>query len=96
METTQEHVQRGDAKYVECFLAGSIAGTLTMFIATPVDLIKVKLQKQPGFGREYKGPSDVVKTIVKDSGARALYRGFIPMAFRYNTPLYFKILSNVS
>ncbi|KAL1219688.1 putative S-adenosylmethionine carrier 2 [Cardamine amara subsp. amara] len=54
-------------------LAGAVAGVLT----TPLDVIKTRLMVQ-GVGTQYKGVSDCIKTIIREEGSSALWKGMGP------------------
>ncbi|XP_033120341.1 mitochondrial substrate carrier family protein ucpB-like [Anneissia japonica] len=64
--------------------AGGTAGAIGSSIATPTDLIRVRLQAQgrPGFDTTYSGFTDAVTSIVKKEGLRGLYRGMSPTVQR--------------
>nr|XP_043608635.1 folate transporter 1, chloroplastic-like [Erigeron canadensis] len=56
------------------------AGGLVCLITNPVWLVKTRLQLQtPGHqSRPYSGFHDALKTVVKDEGWKALYKGLVP------------------
>jgi len=78
--------------YGDMFFAGCTAGTAQIWIACPVDLVKIKLQTQtaaaaaaaPGAGNvpHYRGPFDVVRKLIQQEGIRGCYRGLSAMAAR--------------
>ncbi|KAF8807322.1 mitochondrial carrier [Phlegmacium glaucopus] len=69
-------------------IAGLFAGWTSALIATPVELLKVKLQLQSQkavSARQFKGPIDCAKQIVRVQGIWGLWSGFTgSLAFRSN------------
>jgi len=60
-------------------IAGLLAGLTSAILATPVELIKVKLQLQlqrSVSDREFKGPIDCARRIVRTQGVTGLWSGF--------------------
>ncbi|KAL8240530.1 hypothetical protein R6Q59_013885 [Mikania micrantha] len=59
------------------------AGVLVCLSTNPVWVVKTRLQLQTPHhcGRPYSGFSDAFKTILKDEGWRALYKGLLPGLF---------------
>ncbi|KAJ3116735.1 hypothetical protein HK100_000984 [Physocladia obscura] len=58
-------------------LAGLGAGLTVSFVATPIELLKAKLQVQyntTGEGKLYSGPVDLAQKLVKNHGPSALYQ----------------------
>ncbi|XP_065845965.1 mitochondrial carnitine/acylcarnitine carrier protein-like isoform X1 [Oscarella lobularis] len=62
---------------VHHFLAGCLAGFCSGVLVVPTDRIKclLQIQTESGVKRQYTGPFDVVRTIVKQSGIRGLFQG---------------------
>ncbi|KAJ1964218.1 hypothetical protein GGI12_001571 [Dipsacomyces acuminosporus] len=58
-------------------LAGLGAGWTVALVATPVELIKVRLQTQyaSGDARQYKGPIDCARQLIKHHGPFGIWRG---------------------
>jgi hypothetical protein len=55
---------------------GSASGICVAMVATPVELVKSRLQIQYDDGtRLYRGPIDCVRTVVAEGGIPALWRG---------------------
>lgn len=52
--------------------AGSVGGVASVYSGQPLDRAKVLLQTSPG---KYKGPSDCLRSIYRQSGIRGLYAG---------------------
>ncbi|EMD42151.1 hypothetical protein CERSUDRAFT_42234, partial [Gelatoporia subvermispora B] len=69
-------------------VAGLAAGLTSAFMATPMELLKVKLQLQlqkSVLDRQYKGPIDCARQIVRNQGIQGLWTGFTgSLAFRSN------------
>jgi solute carrier family 25 carnitine/acylcarnitine transporter 20/29 len=69
-------------------IAGLCAGLTSAFVATPVELLKVKLQLQmqrAAADRQFKGVYDCANQIVRAQGPLALWTGLSgSLAFRSN------------
>lgn len=69
-------------------LAGLMAGCTSAFIATPVELLKVKLQLQSQKSvaeRRFSGPIHCASQIIRVQGIQGMYSGFTgSLAFRVN------------
>ncbi|XP_056100815.1 mitochondrial carnitine/acylcarnitine carrier protein [Rhinichthys klamathensis goyatoka] len=61
-------------------LAGGVAGTVNWLIALPADVLKSNYQTAAD-GR-YQGLGDVLRTLLRDEGARALYKGLSAVMLR--------------
>ncbi|OEL26752.1 Mitochondrial carnitine/acylcarnitine carrier-like protein [Dichanthelium oligosanthes] len=67
-------------------IAGAGAGVAVSFLACPTELIKCRLQAQSSLAEAAaasgvalpKGPIDVAKHVVRDAGARGLFKGLVP------------------
>ncbi|KAJ3241758.1 hypothetical protein HDU81_010402 [Chytriomyces hyalinus] len=64
-------------------LAGTGAGFVVSFVATPIELLKAKLQVQYNAkgslaGAEYTGPIDLAQKLVRNHGVTALWHGLGP------------------
>ncbi|KAL0283474.1 UNVERIFIED_CONTAM: Folate transporter 1, chloroplastic [Sesamum angustifolium] len=58
------------------------AGGLVCFCTNPIWLVKTRLQLQtPQQARPYSGFHDALRTILKEEGWRALYKGLVPGLF---------------
>ncbi|BAT94348.1 probable S-adenosylmethionine carrier 2, chloroplastic isoform X1 [Vigna umbellata] len=58
-------------------MLGAVAGAITGAVTTPLDVVKTRLMVQ-GSQNHYKGISDCVRTIVKEEGTHALFKGIGP------------------
>jgi solute carrier family 25 carnitine/acylcarnitine transporter 20/29 len=69
-------------------IAGLFAGLTSASLATPMELLKVKLQLQlqsQKSERQFKGPIDCIRQIVRVQGPSGLWTGFSgSLAFRSN------------
>jgi len=69
-------------------VAGLFAGLTSAFLATPMELLKVKLQMQlqrSVADRQFKGPIDCARHVVRNQGVKGLWTGFTgSLAFRSN------------
>ncbi|PCH33733.1 mitochondrial carrier [Wolfiporia cocos MD-104 SS10] len=69
-------------------VAGLFAGLTSAFLATPMELLKVKLQMQlqrSVADRQFRGPIDCARQTVQSQGITALWTGFTgSLAFRSN------------
>lgn len=66
-------------------IAGSFAGLVNCFVATPVELVKTKLQVQYSNKRNkarFRGPIDCMKRIYLKRGAKGLFSGFSATVYR--------------
>uniref|UniRef100_A0A671RME7 Mitochondrial carnitine/acylcarnitine carrier protein-like n=1 Tax=Sinocyclocheilus anshuiensis TaxID=1608454 RepID=A0A671RME7_9TELE len=61
-------------------LAGGIAGMLNWLIALPADVLKSNYQTATD--RRYRGLRDVLKTLLREEGAHALYKGLSAVMLR--------------
>ncbi|KAL1920624.1 uncharacterized protein VTP21DRAFT_1001 [Calcarisporiella thermophila] len=69
-------------------IAGAGAGAINSILASPVELLKVKLQGQYGGRKVYSGPIDCAKKLIAEAGIRrGLFRGFWATVAR-ETPAY--------
>ncbi|KAL0951295.1 hypothetical protein HGRIS_008005 [Hohenbuehelia grisea] len=69
-------------------VAGLLAGWTSSFVATPIELLKVKLQLQLQSSvadRQFKGPIDCLRCVARVQGISGLWTGFTgSLAFRSN------------
>ncbi|KAF8078725.1 mitochondrial carrier [Lyophyllum atratum] len=69
-------------------IAGLFAGLTSTLIATPIELLKVKLQLQSqrsASDRQFKGPVDCARQIIRAQGILGMWSGFTgSLAFRSN------------
>lgn len=79
--------QREDRSTAPCvsaahiYTAGCFSGVMQVFVSAPIDLVKVRLQGQTSQSH-YRGPLHCVTVILREGGARGLYRGGLALALR--------------
>ena len=59
------------------FEAGAIVGSLSSFIATPFDLIKIRTQINRSSGKQAIGSIQMTKKLFGDHGFFVFYKGFV-------------------
>lgn len=75
-------------------IAGGVAGLVSRFVIAPLDVVKIRLQLQPHSlsdplscdgikGPIYKGVFSTLRSIARDEGIRALWKGNIPAEVMY-------------
>eukprot|EP00932_Pfiesteria_piscicida_P011685 SRR837773.22892.p2 GENE.SRR837773.22892~~SRR837773.22892.p2 ORF type:complete len:194 (-),score=69.06 SRR837773.22892:47-589(-) len=64
------------------FLAGAAAGVVQCALATPVELVRTKLQVQQEGSRIYRGNLDCIRQVIRAEGLPGLYRGNVSMMLR--------------
>ncbi|XP_076130947.1 solute carrier family 25 member 45 [Alosa pseudoharengus] len=84
--------QGNHASAAAVFTAGCFSGVAQVFVTAPIDLVKVRLQSQTkgraGLGGDkYRGPMHCVSMILREEGARGLFRGMWALALR-DVPCY--------
>ncbi|XP_056150960.1 solute carrier family 25 member 47-A isoform X2 [Lampris incognitus] len=78
---------RGPNTKVEVFLSGMAGGIAQIFVMSPGDIVKVRLQCQTesmrsGAKPKYYGPVHCLLCIIKEEGILGLYRGAVPLMLR--------------
>ncbi|XP_020080957.1 mitochondrial uncoupling protein 3 [Ananas comosus] len=68
-------------------LAGGVSGVFAQIVASPADLIKVRMQADgrlsiQGLQPRYSGIADALRKIIQDEGFLGLWRGVVPNAQR--------------
>jgi len=73
-----------EAPLGKVFLAGGIAGVAQCSLATPVELVRTKLQVQvlPDGRQQFRGPLECMQRVYESEGAAGLYRGNVSMMLR--------------
>ncbi|KAJ8519641.1 hypothetical protein ONZ45_g3435 [Pleurotus djamor] len=67
------------------FISGSIGGFVGTLLNTPFDVVKSRIQgstKVPGVVPKYNWTYPALLTIMREEGAGALYKGFVPKVLR--------------
>ena len=72
---------KGDLSVGATLFAGGFAGILNWAVAIPPDVLKSRLQTAPE-GKYPNGVRDVFKTLIKEEGVLAMYRGCTPVFLR--------------
>lgn len=57
--------------------AGGVAGVLSWALATPMDVVKARLQMSEAEGQKYSGILDCMRTSVREEGVRVFFKGVI-------------------
>lgn len=58
-------------------VAGGVAGVVTWACATPMDVVKARLQMSGGGGRVYSGVLHCITVSVREEGVRVFFKGLI-------------------
>ena len=78
---TPEGKSRNDLSAGRTIVAGGMAGIFNWMVAIPADVLKSRLQTAPE-GTYPNGIRDVFKQLMKEEGAKALYKGATPVFLR--------------
>ena len=78
---TPEGKSRTDLSIARTLFAGGMAGIFNWIVAIPPDVLKSRLQTAPE-GTYPKGIRDVFKTLMKEEGIKAMYKGATPVFIR--------------
>ncbi|KAJ7151818.1 mitochondrial carrier domain-containing protein [Mycena crocata] len=73
--------------YSKCLFAGGLACGLTHAGMTPVDVAKCNMQVDPV---KYRGTVSGIQTLLKEEGARGIFKGFGPTLVGYSLQGMFK------
>ncbi|XP_002662242.1 solute carrier family 25 member 45 [Danio rerio] len=57
--------------------AGGVAGVITWACATPMDVVKARLQMSGGGGRVYSGVLNCITVSVREEGIRVFFKGLL-------------------
>ncbi|CAB1427263.1 unnamed protein product [Pleuronectes platessa] len=63
-------------------MAGGTAGVVTWIFATPMDVVKARLQMSGAGGRVYSGVLHCLRVSVREEGARVLFKGLLLNSLR--------------
>ncbi len=58
-------------------VAGGVAGVVTWTCATPMDMVKARLQMCGGGGRMYSGVLNCITVSVREEGMRVFFKGLL-------------------
>eukprot|EP00004_Rigifila_ramosa_P015099 TRINITY_DN348_c0_g1_i1.p1 TRINITY_DN348_c0_g1~~TRINITY_DN348_c0_g1_i1.p1 ORF type:complete len:357 (+),score=68.54 TRINITY_DN348_c0_g1_i1:41-1072(+) len=73
--------------YLKCCFGGVLSCGLTHLAVTPLDVTKCNMQVNP---QKYKGLVSGLSTIVKEEGAMAVWKGWLPTLLGYSAQGMFK------
>lgn len=81
--TFYQSLQTKEENLLRNFAAGAIGGTAGTILNTPFDVVKSRVQIQPvTVPLKYGWAIPALRTIVKEEGLRAMYKGFVPKVLR--------------
>lgn len=63
-------------------VAGGFAGVVTWSFATPMDVVKARLQMSGAGGREYGGVLHCMRVSVREEGVRVFFKGLLLNSLR--------------
>ncbi|XP_061592660.1 solute carrier family 25 member 45 [Cololabis saira] len=63
-------------------MAGGVAGVVTWAFATPMDVVKARLQMSGAGGRHYSGVLHCMRVSVREEGARVFFKGLLLNSLR--------------
>ncbi|KAM4737171.1 solute carrier family 25 member 45 [Anableps anableps] len=58
-------------------MAGGVAGVVTWACATPMDVVKARLQMSGAGGRQYSGVLHCIRVSLKEEGVRVFFKGLL-------------------
>ncbi|TFK39009.1 mitochondrial NAD transporter [Crucibulum laeve] len=80
-------------------IAGAGGGLVASIATCPLDVVKTKLQAQRAIQgqQSYQGPLETIKTILRESGFKGLYRGLGPTILGYlpTWAIYFAVYDGI-
>ncbi|CAB0013909.1 unnamed protein product [Nesidiocoris tenuis] len=83
--TILDNTKLEDSHLVHIMSSG-VAGLVAATMGTPADVIKTRVMNQPvdenGRGKLYKSSLDCLMKTIRNEGAFALYKGFLPVWIR--------------
>ncbi|CDO93930.1 unnamed protein product [Kluyveromyces dobzhanskii CBS 2104] len=81
---SRDHLRKGETvAWYDSVIAGSVSGIFARAATAPMDTVKIRYQLQPVHEDKYKGIVSTVKTILKEEGLRALWKGNVPATAMY-------------
>ncbi|KAM9856278.1 solute carrier family 25 member 45 [Aulostomus maculatus] len=63
-------------------IAGGVAGVVTWAFATPMDVVKARLQMSGAGGREYNGVLHCMRVSLREEGVRVFFKGLLLNSLR--------------
>lgn len=80
----KDHLRKGQkVAWYDSMIAGSVSGVVARVATAPMDTVKIRYQLQPLHETKYQGLISTVRTIVKEEGVRALWKGNVPATAMY-------------
>ncbi|QEU60944.1 Tpc1 [Kluyveromyces lactis] len=80
----KDHLRKGETvSWYDSVIAGSVSGVFARMATAPMDTVKIRYQLQPVQEDKYKGIASTVRTIMKEEGLRALWKGNVPATAMY-------------
>ncbi|AET37491.1 thiamine transporter TPC1 Ecym_1248 [Eremothecium cymbalariae DBVPG len=81
---SSDHLRKGqDVPGAMAVIAGSVSGLLARTVTAPLDTVKIRHQLQLGHEKKYIKIISTFKTIVREEGVRALWKGNVPASMMY-------------
>lgn len=65
--------------FLQEFVAGNAGGLIGITLVYPLDTAKIRMQVYP----QYKSAPEVIKDMVRQDGAKSLYRGLLSPALGF-------------
>ncbi|RIA98428.1 mitochondrial carrier domain-containing protein [Glomus cerebriforme] len=95
--TADQAVVSPQLSSIEIGICGAVAGMVSRFVASPLDVVKIRLQLQPGrpisplslrhqsihVAKKYNGMFHAIKLIVREEGIRGLWNGNLSAEYLY-------------
>lgn len=75
LQTVTALVRRLSSGSFAIMTAGGVAGVLSWALATPMDVVKARLQMSEAGGQKYRGVLDCMRTSVREEGVRVFFKG---------------------
>ena len=63
-------------------MAGGLAGVVTWAFATPMDVVKARLQMSGAGGQEYDGVLHCMRVSLREEGPRVFFKGLLLNSLR--------------
>ncbi|KAK2851118.1 hypothetical protein Q5P01_007394 [Channa striata] len=63
-------------------MAGGVAGVVTWAFATPMDVVKARLQMSGAGGREFEGVLHCMRVSIREEGVRVFFKGLLLNSLR--------------
>ncbi|AGO10026.1 AaceriAAR036Wp [[Ashbya] aceris (nom. inval.)] len=81
---TEDHLRKGESvSGLHAVVAGSVSGLVARSVTAPMDTIKIRRQLQLASELKYRGILHTFRTVVREEGVRALWKGNVPASAMY-------------